>query len=296
VKEVYTLADLENWKKKGESAIRLGVFGDPVAHSLSPQMQNAALENLGLSERYARFHIRAGELPTALRLIQERGFIGVNLTAPHKIAAIELLDEVDEQARIIGAVNTVAFRTGKSTGFNTDGEGFAQALFEDTGFFVTGFRVLLAGSGGAARAIAAQCVTHDAEKVMLCSRSRGSAEELAERLAPHTNETVVTVVDASSDELNAALLDTEILVSTIPADSDLLLRPVASLKGLHLLLALYDINYTAALTPLMRHGEPVATLRFNGLSMLLHQGALAFEIWFDRAAPLDAMRSALPFT
>jgi shikimate dehydrogenase len=107
---------------------------------------------------------------------------------------------------------------------------------------------------------------------------------------------VVTVVDVSGDELKAALLDTEILVSTIPADSDLLLKPLASLKGLHLLLALYDINYTAAVTPLMRDGEPVATLRFNGLSMLLHQGALAFEIWFDRAAPLDAMRAALPFT
>jgi shikimate dehydrogenase len=292
VKELYTLADLKTWGEKGTWPVRLGIFGDPVAHSLSPQMQNAALRECGYEMQYARFHIRPDELKEALRLVRAHDFVGINLTAPHKIAAIELLDEVDEAAAAIGAVNTVAIRQGKLIGFNTDGEGFAQALFEDTGLFVTGFRVLLAGTGGAARAIAAQCVAHDAEKIMLCGRSREWAAELAKRLASQSDETVVTVVEASSDELNTALLDTEILISSIPTDSDLLLEPLASLKGSHLLLALYDINYTAAVTPLMRAGEPVATLRFNGLSMLLHQGALSFEIWFGRKAPLEVMRAA----
>src|SRR5688500_6630045 len=104
--ELFTLDDLKNWKPKSKAHIRLGVFGDPVAHSLSPQMQNAALENCGLAMGYGRFEIGADELPAALELLPELNFVGANLTVPHKIAAFKLMDEVDESARQVGAVNT----------------------------------------------------------------------------------------------------------------------------------------------------------------------------------------------
>src|ERR1700736_3677230 len=103
-KEVYTLADLRNWREV-DPAVRLGVFGDPVEHSLSPQMQNAALKHCKIDMQYARFHISPNELPDALKLIRQQNFVGVNLTVPHKIAAFALMDDVDQSAKRIGAVN-----------------------------------------------------------------------------------------------------------------------------------------------------------------------------------------------
>src|SRR5205814_1359331 len=110
--------------------IRLGVFGRPVAHSLSPEMQNAALENAGLEMRYGRFEISPDELGPALALLVQLNFIGVNLTIPHKVAAAGLVDETDDTARAIGAVNTIKIEDGKLRGFNTDGQGFARAVRE----------------------------------------------------------------------------------------------------------------------------------------------------------------------
>ena len=129
MKDVYTLADLENFgRKKSKPPIRLGVLGHPVAHSRSPQMQNAALEKSGLEMSYARFEIAPGELQTALELLTRSDFVGVNLTVPHKITALALVNEVDESARLVGAVNTIKVEGDKLRGFNTDGSGFSRAI------------------------------------------------------------------------------------------------------------------------------------------------------------------------
>ncbi|HET9419283.1 MAG TPA: hypothetical protein VFO30_08075, partial [Chthoniobacterales bacterium] len=122
-REIYTLSDLQNWRaisRELQPPIRLGVFGDPVAHSLSPKIQNAALKHHKIDVQYTAFQIASNELPDALRLVRELDFIGVNLTVPHKIAALADVDDVDVAARKIGAVNTVAIRDGKLVGFNTD--------------------------------------------------------------------------------------------------------------------------------------------------------------------------------
>src|SRR5439155_116177 len=127
--ERYTLADLENWPEAARDVdppIRLGVFGDPVAHSLSPQIQNAALCECKIEMQYARFHIRGNELRSALRFLRKLDFIGINLTVPHKIAAFAQIDEVDERARRAGAVNMIRVRDKKLIGSNTDGEGFLR--------------------------------------------------------------------------------------------------------------------------------------------------------------------------
>src|SRR5882724_4540449 len=124
----YTLADLENWRTTAHEVdppIRLAVFGDPVAHSLSPQMQNVALRACEIDMQYARFHIRANELRSALRFLRDLDFIGINLTVPHKIAAFTQIDVTDESASRCGAVNTVCLHDKKLVGSNSDAEGFS---------------------------------------------------------------------------------------------------------------------------------------------------------------------------
>ena len=145
-KEVYTLADLQDWSVATADAVppfRLAVFGDPIAHSRSPRMHNAALEQCGIAARYTRLHIKPNELAGALHLLPQAGFIGVNLTIPHKQAALTLLDEMDENARKIGAVNTIAIGDEKLKGFNTDGPGLVRAIRGEFGVDVRDLRVMV---------------------------------------------------------------------------------------------------------------------------------------------------------
>jgi Shikimate 5-dehydrogenase len=141
VKEIYTLADLKNWKKK--SPIRLGVLGDPVAHSLSPQMQNAALEAGKIDMQYGRFQISTDELGEAVKLIRALDFVGANLTAPHKIAACAFMHELDDNARLVGAVNTIKLENAKLRGYNTDGKGFARAIRQEFAVDLRDLRVMI---------------------------------------------------------------------------------------------------------------------------------------------------------
>jgi shikimate dehydrogenase len=303
VKEVHTLADLENWKPKAKSPVRLGVFGDPVAQSLSPQMQNAALEKCGLEMRYARFEIHSNELPPAFELLPQLNFVGVNLTLPHKIAALKLLDEVDETARQVGAVNTIRIDDGKLRGFNTDGKGFSRAIREEFSVDLRDLRVLVLGAGGAARAIALQCAKENCERLVIANRDFEKAKQLSDELRPFFAEARVLGPVA---RLQAIALDEKVLRFQI-ANVDLVVNATAlglsrgdpALIPARLLaphLMVYDTIYSSSQTAFVSAAIEAGARAVNGLSMLLHQGALAFEIWFDRAAPLDAMRAALPFT
>lgn len=300
VKDSYTLADLQDWKAKAKPPIRLGVFGDPVAHSLSPQIQNAALEKCGLEMRYARFQISESELPAALGLLTKLNFIGVNLTVPHKIAAFALMDDVDEVASEIGAVNTIKTDNGKLRGFNTDGKGFSRAIREEFSVDLRDLRVLLLGAGGAARAIALQCAKENCERLVIANRDSEKAKQLAAELRPFFAEARVLGPVA---RLQAIGWDEAALRFQI-ANSDLVVNatsvglshadasPIpARLLAPHLMI--YDTTYSSGQTAFVSAAFEAGARAANGLSMLLHQGALAFEIWFDRAAPLDVMRKAL---
>src|SRR5262249_9694260 len=186
--ERYTLADLENWMELTHDVdppIRLGVFGDPVAHSLSPQMQNAALRACKIDMQYARFHIRANELRSALRFLRQLDFIGINLTVPHKIAALAQIDGADESATRPGGLNTIGLRDKKLIGSNTDGEGFLRAIRTEFSVDLRDLRVVILGAGGGTgRAIAWQCALENCERVVLVNRTREKAEALAEQLRP----------------------------------------------------------------------------------------------------------------
>src|SRR5881392_4092745 len=184
----YTLADLENWRKAAgdvDPPIRLGVFGDPVAHSFSPQMQNAALRACEINMQYARFHIRAIELRRALRFLRELDFVGINLTVPHKIAGLTQIDVADESASGCGAVNTVCPHDKKLAGSNTDAGGFSRAVRSEFSIDLRDLRVMIFGAGGGTgRAISWQCALENCERLVLVNRTLAKTSAIVERLRP----------------------------------------------------------------------------------------------------------------
>lgn len=301
VKEVYTLADLENFgRKKTKPPIRLGVLGHPVAHSLSPQMQNAALEKSGLEMRYARFEVAPDELRSALELLPRSDFIGVNLTVPHKITALALVPEVDESARLVGAVNTIKVEEERLRGFNTDGPGFSRAIREEFSVDLRDLRVLLLGAGGAARAIAFQCAKENCERLVIANRDLEKAKGLAAELhnfftGPRVLGPVsrLQAIDWEEAALRFQIANADLVVNATPLGlnrGDPTPLPARLLEP-HLMV--YDTVYADGPTAFVTGAVEAGARAANGRSMLLHQGALAFEIWFDRAAPLAVMRKAL---
>lgn len=302
-KQVYTLADLENWEKatRGISPpIRLGVFGDPVAHSLSPQIQSAALKHHKIDIQYGRFHIRPNELASAVEFISKLDFIGINLTLPHKIGAAGLVDELDETAKRTGAVNTIKIENGKLRGFNTDGRGFSRAIREEFSVDLRDLRILVLGAGGAARAIALECAKESCERLVIANRTLEKADKLADELrdffaGPRVLGPVARLQSIPLEEaaIRFQIGHVDLVVNATPLGLD---RGGASPIPARLLaphVMVYDTIYSANRTPLVSAAIEAGARAANGLSMLLHQGALAFEIWFQREAPLDVMRKAI---
>ena len=297
-KEIYTLDDLRKWESI-DPPIRLGVFGDPVAHSLSPQMQNAALKACKIDTQYARFQISPEELQGALELIQELNFIGVNLTTPHKIAASKLM-EIDDNARRIGAINTVKVDNAKLRGYNTDGKGFARAVRQEFAVDLRDLRVMILGAGGAARAIALQCARENCERLVITNRTFATAQKLAEELreyfaGPRVLGPVPRLQAIPWEEaaIRFQIAHLDLIVNATPLGlnrSDPSPIP-ARLLAPHLMV--YDTVYREGRTPFVSAAIEAGARAANGLAMLLHQGALAFEIWFEREAPIEAMREAL---
>jgi shikimate dehydrogenase len=303
VKEVYTIADLQNWDRIQEEAaspIRLGVIGDPVAHSLSPQMQNAALKHCQIDMQYVRFQIPAGDLAEALKKVRELDFVGVNLTVPHKIAALPLIDEIDPEAKRIGAVNVIKVENGNLHGFNTDGRGFSRAVREEFSVDLRDLRILILGAGGGARAIAMQCAKENCERLVIANRTFEKARKLADDLrnffaGPKVFGPVARLQTIAWEEsaFRFQIANIDLIVNVTPlglnrSDSS----PIPSrLLAPHLMI--FDTLYSEQRTPFISAAMGAGARAANGLSMLLHQGALAFELWFEREAPIDAMRAAL---
>ncbi len=302
-KEIYTLAHLRDWKS-GTSEVNppilLGVLGDPIAHSLSPQMQNAALDQCGIHMQYARFQIRPNELRDALELMRTLEFTGLNLTVPHKVAGCALVDEMDVEAKEIGAINTIALRQGRAFGFNTDGVGFARAIRSEFSVDLRDLRVLLLGAGGAGRAIAVQCANAGCERLVIVNRDLPKAQQLAAQLqpalaGPRVLGPVARLEAVPWDEraLKFQIDHTDLIVHATPLGlnpNDPAVLPSTLLQP-HLMV--YDTVYSRHRTPLMTAATEAGARAADGLSMLLHQGARAFEMWFEREAPLEVMRAAL---
>ncbi|MEY2600994.1 MAG: shikimate dehydrogenase [Verrucomicrobiota bacterium] len=298
-KQVYTLADLKDWHDV-DPAIRLGVFGDPVEHSLSPQMQNAALKHSKIDMQYARFQISPDELRAAIELLRKLEFVGVNLTIPHKIAALDLLDVAEENVKRIGAVNVIKVEAGKLHGFNTDGRGFGRAIREEFSVDLRDLRVMILGAGGAARAIALQCAKENSERLVIANRSFEKAQKLADELrdffaGPKVLGPVARLQAIALEEtaIRFQIANVDLVVNATPVGlnrGDPSPIP-ARLLAPHVMV--YDTIYSVERTPFVSAAIEAGARASNGLSMLLHQGALAFEIWFQREAPIEIMRKAI---
>jgi shikimate dehydrogenase len=269
----------------------VGVFGAPIAHTASPAMHNAAFEALEMNWAYLAFHIDPQHLQTALQGARDMGIVGINLTVPHKILALDCLDEIDAEARKLGAVNTVAIEKGQLRGFNTDGYGFLKAVKEEFNLSIRGKRVLVLGAGGAGRGFAVKCALDGAAKVMVANRTAAKIEPIAREIG--STKSGFSALALTTDEIRKVIQEVDLVVNatsvglkegeTLGLDADLFS------PRLHV----YDTIYRPAQTELLRVAESSGARVANGLSMLLHQGAKAFEIWTKRKAPLAVMRRAL---
>ena len=258
-------------------------------------MHNAALAACGIYARYCRLHIRAEELGEAFLLLPEQGFVGVNCTVPHKAGALAAVDDADDGARSAGGVNTVLVGADKRLrGFSTDGPGFERAVREEFGAELRDLRVLVLGAGGGAgHAVAMHCAAAGAKRLTLINRHVEKLHTLRDSIASIFPSEQLSLSPWNDAALAVALDETDLVVNC----STLGMRPGDPAPISPTLLAprhlLYDTIYTATRTPLMRAADTAGARSANGLSMLLHQGVLSFEIWFQREAPIDAMRAAL---
>ena len=270
----------------------LGVFGHPVAHSLSPLMHNAAIEALNIDYVYVPFHVLPEHLETAVQGVRALNVAGVNLTIPHKERVIEFLDEVSESAANIGSVNTVVNRDGRLLGESTDGPGFLKSIEAQWGK-IDGSRVLMLGAGGSAKAVAFALVRAGCELVV-ANRTAGRAAKLVESVSAAFSGGVTRTVGLQREELGEEVGKADLLVNTTsvgmhPDEDSIPLPPDLLRPGL----LVYDLVYSPLRTRLIEEAESRGARAANGLGMLVHQGALSFEMWTGRQAPVDVMERAI---
>jgi shikimate dehydrogenase len=260
----------------------VGIFGDPIDHTLSPLMHNAAFQRLQMDYCYVPFHVRPAELADAVKAVRSLNLAGVNITVPHKENVIPLLDRIDEEASFIGAVNTVTNVEGVLTGYNTDGRGFMSSL-EEAGISLDGKNVIVAGAGGACRAIS-YYISKRASSLSIFDIDREKCGHLVADLS-RIRDNVRSLKNIPS------LKDYDVFINATPLglkDSDPLpVDPDRITPGM----VVYDLVYRK--TPLLKEAENKGAVVLDGSGMLLWQGVLAFELWTGTMPPVDLMRDVL---
>lgn len=273
----------------------VGLLGWPVAHSRSPAMQNAAFRACGLNWEYLLLPVRPEHVQDAVRGLRAFGFGGANVTVPHKQAVMAALDEVTTEARAIGAVNTIVHRDGRLVGYNTDALGFLRALRE-AGFDPRGCRAVVLGAGGAARAVVYALLAARAQ-VTIANRTVSRARDLGDQLGALFGSRVI-VLPLSAETLAPALAAADLLVNTTSVgmshrdDPPMTADPLPAELSLRPGLVVNDLVYSPLETPLLRRARNAGADVVNGLGMLVHQGAAAFELWTGEKAPVEIMRAA----
>lgn len=281
------------------------VFGSPVRHSASPAMHNAALQSLGLDWRYVGCEVNPDRLAEAISGAREMGFVGLNLTVPHKLLAVPLMDALDESAKAWGAVNTVVFEAEsggewfpvgqlsdpkgpiRTRGYNTDADALIRSLNEDLNIEPRSARILLLGAGGAGRAAALRLAEEAAAELWLVNRTESKAIELAGEIR---DRYPAVEVQAGYPESNVEIILNATSAGLRPSDGlpiDLQKFDLSRADGV------YDMIYRPAQTLLLKTAVAAGCRTANGLGMLLYQGAAALELWTGRPAPIEVMREAL---
>ena len=269
-----------------------GVFGDPISHSLSPAMHNAAFSALGMDCVYHAFRVKPENLEKAILGAEAMGFGGLNLTVPLKETAMKLdCIKPDPMAEKIGAINTVVFgKTGEITGYNTDGLGAKQALL-DAAVEIKGTKIVVAGAGGAARAIAFQLAADDAD-IIIINRTEERAIELARDISSAGLPGKIRGIGISG--LKDLLREADVFINT----TTLGMHPniettIATAEELHANLTVFDIVYNPLETKLLREAKGKGAKTVSGILMLVYQGAEAFRLWTGTEPPVELMKKAV---
>jgi shikimate dehydrogenase len=272
------------------------VLGHPIKHSISPAMHNAALADMARAEprlaawKYFRFDVPPDQLPDALKRLHAAGFHGVNLTVPHKVLAFDLISEIDPEAVAIGAVNTLRRTAAGWRGYNTDGHGLAAALLSDLGADLAGAHVVLLGAGGAARGAAVECLHRRCASLWIANRTPANRDALLATLRPIAGATALHAFDPTNPP--GAIPAEAILINATssgltPGEP----APIA-LRHLPAGIRVFDMIYNPPQTALLSEAAALRLPHANGLSMLVHQGARALEIWTGVNVPVAVMHGA----
>ncbi|MBM3139955.1 MAG: shikimate dehydrogenase [Chloroflexi bacterium] len=271
----------------------IALIGHPVAHSLSPRFQQAALDALGIDARYEAWDVPAPDLPIAIERLRSGSVIGANVTVPHKVAMLGRVDHHDALAERVGAVNTVVRRDGQLHATNTDVAGVLRAL-ADAGATVRGARVVLLGAGGAARAVVVALRDGGAAHLTVANRTL----ERARGLVPLGGDAIaveVAPLDPADAALRRAMREASIVIQStslgLPHTATAGLSPVPRALFARGQVA-FDLVYGREPTPFLRYAEAAGAQPVDGLAMLVHQGAASFRIWTGAEAPLDVMFGA----
>ncbi len=273
----------------------LGVIGHPLNQSLSPALQQAALDHLRLDIRYEAWPTPRDGLKTRIIGLRGESVLGANVTIPHKQSVIPFLDELDEAALKVGAVNTIVNRERRLFGYNTDVEGFLSALRQDGGCHPEGARAVIAGAGGAARAIAVALTQARAESITIVNRTLARANKLVESLRSLANESRIDSLPEMYASWMAVLPACDLLInctsvgSAESPDEQESPVPVDLIRSTTLV---FDLTYRPAETALLKAARERGARVLGGLPMLVYQGAASFKIWTGQDAPLDIMLEA----
>lgn len=283
MKDVYSIEDLESQDilDAGSSKpAKLAVIGDPVAHSKSPQIHQAALDKDSFDMRYIRVHVPPGEVKNALGKMQQLGFIGVNVTVPHKLEVMSVCDSLTETAKALGAVNTVHFTENGWIGHNTDGPGLANALKSELNrTFADSSTLILGAGGGAGRAIAVQAALDKCPALTLSNRTIEKLKPIAEKIKaihPHCDLKLI-----SADPSEIAKVKAELVINSTSLgmkEEDASPYPLDSIEPHQ---AFYDAVYSPPMTTMLYKAQSIGCKVANGHGMLVYQGALSYQMWLD---------------
>ena len=272
----------------------IGIFGHPIEHSMSPLMHNAAFEALDLDYVYIPFSVEPDSLFQATEAFKALNLVGVNVTIPHKEIILPFLDEISEEARLIGAVNVVVNKGDRLVGLNTDGHGFVTSLKTEAKTDPKHKKIVMLGAGGAARAVAIQLALEGAKEICILNRNISKAQEIADVISNGLGKQA-RAFDLEEKNYSEIMGDANILINSTPVG----MYPkhnettVINKKFLHKDLLVCDLVYNPLETTLLREAKELGCDTLRGTGMLVYQGALAFEHWTGVKAPVEVMYKAL---
>jgi shikimate dehydrogenase len=270
-----------------------GIFGDPIAHSLSPLMQNMAFRSLAIDAIYVPFLVTAEDLPKAIEGLRAQNIAGINLTIPHKEAVLPLLDQVDAGAALIGAVNTIVNQNGRLIGYNTDGLGFLRSAEQELDYHPLGSRVLLLGAGGACRAAVVALAAAQVTSICIANRSVERAERLRAELQFRCKSVSFKAVSYDQLEFQTSVEAADLIVNTTAvglSGENIDFLPLEKIKPSALI---YDMVYSKIETPLLRAAHSRGLRAVDGLGMLAAQGEEAFYLWTGKRPAAWMMKNCL---